>query len=61
MAIIELTPPTGDYLTQANLAEEESRIFVKKIAGHNINASDWRDATASEKEEWEKAYLPTND
>lgn len=61
MAIIELTPTTGDYLTQSTLSDEESRIFVKKIAGCNINSSDWKDATEEDKTTWEVTYRPIDE
>ena len=40
------------YLTQAN--EVENRIFVTALKGANINEADWREATAEEKEAYEK-------
>ena len=49
----EIKAKEGMYLTQAN--EVESRIFVTAIKGMSINEADWRDATAEEKEAYEKA------
>lgn len=50
----EIKAKEGYYLTQAN--EVEDRIFITAIKGVNVNESDWREATQSEKEEWEKAH-----
>lgn len=51
----EIKSREGYYLTQANEVGEE-RVFVTAIKGMNVNESDWREATASEMEEWEKAH-----
>lgn len=48
----EIKARAGHYLTQS--AEVEDRIFVTAIKGANINEQDWREATAEEKEEYEK-------
>jgi hypothetical protein len=49
----EIKSTEGHYLTQ--VAEVgEARVFVTAIKGASVNAEDWREATASEKEEWEK-------
>lgn len=45
------------YLTQVN-TEEDARIFVRKISGAALNESDWREATTTEKDEWEAAHQP---
>lgn len=50
----ELKSREGYYLTQVN--EVEDRIFITAIKGMNVHESDWREATQSEKEEWEKAH-----
>jgi hypothetical protein len=50
----ELKSREGYYLTQAN--EVADRVFITAIKGVNVNESDWREATQSEKEEWEKAH-----
>lgn len=52
MEIREIKAREGYYLTQS--AEVEDRVFVKAIKGANVNGSDWREATAEEKEEFEK-------
>ena len=52
MEIKEIRAREGYYLTQN--AEVENRIFVKAIKGANVNEADWREATAEEKEEFEK-------
>lgn len=47
----------GLWLTQASpLKDENSRQFVKQVAGFNVKAEDWRDATDAEKEQWEKEH-----
>ena len=48
----EIKAKEGMYLTQAN--EVENRIFVTALKGANINEADWREATAEEKEAYEK-------
>lgn len=55
----EIKSREGYYLTQAN--EVENIIFVTAIKGANINESDWREATAEEKEEFEKSMLEKQD
>lgn len=50
----EIKATKGYYLTQANEVGDD-RIFVTAIKGMNVNEADWREATESEKEEWEKA------
>ena len=50
----ELKSREGYYLTQANEVGE-NRIFITAIKGMNINEADWREATAEEKESFEKA------
>lgn len=50
----EIKSREGYYLTQANEVGE-NRIFVTAIKGANINEADWREATAEEKEAFEKA------
>ena len=47
----EIIAREGYYLTQS--AEVgDSRIFVTAIKGMNINESDWREATADERDEF---------
>lgn len=49
----EIKAKQGHFLTQ--VAEVgENRIFVTAIKGANVDESQWREATASEKEEFEK-------
>ena len=48
----EIKAREGYYLTQS--AEVgENRIYVTAIKGANVNESDWREATAEEKEAYE--------
>lgn len=47
----EIKAREGYYLTQS--AEVEDRVFVKAIKGANVSESDWREATAEEKQEYE--------
>jgi hypothetical protein len=51
----EIKATEGHYLTQSAEVGED-RIFITAIKGVNVNESDWREATASEKEEWDKAH-----
>ena len=55
----EIKSREGYYLTQS--AEVENRIFVTALKGANINESDWREATAEEKEAYEKANEKTEE
>jgi hypothetical protein len=55
----ELKSREGYYLTQANEVGE-NRIFITAIKGANINESDWREASAEEKESFEKAMEEAN-
>lgn len=48
----EIKAKEGYYLTQAK--EVDDRIFITVIKGVNVDESDWRDASISEKEEWEE-------
>ena len=49
----EIKAKQGHFLTQ--VAEVgENRIFETAIKGANVDESQWREATASEKEEFEK-------
>ena len=53
----EIKAKQGHFLTQ--VAEVgENRIFVTAIKGANVDESQWREATASEKEEFEKQQTP---
>lgn len=56
--IIEIIAKEGLWLTQATTLEDDNRIFVKRLAGYNVNAEDWRDATDAEKEQWEREHQP---
>ena len=49
----EIKAKEGMYLTQS--AEVADRVFVTALKGVSINEADWRDATAEEKEAYEKA------
>ena len=56
----EIKAKQGHFLTQ--VAEVgENRIFVTAIKGANVDESQWREATASEKEEFEKQTQENND
>lgn len=49
-----LTPSEGMWLTQAN--ETENRVFSEQvILGVNDSPENWREATETEKLEWEEA------
>jgi len=49
----EIKAKQGHFLTQ--VAEVgENRIFVTAIKGANVDESQWREATAQEKEEFEQ-------
>jgi hypothetical protein len=51
----EIKAKEGYYLTQA--AEVgENRIYVTAIKGMNVSEGDWREATQSEKDAWDKAH-----
>lgn len=55
----EIIAKEGMWLTQATTLEDDNnRIFVKRLAGYNVNAEDWRDATDAEKEQWEREHQP---
>lgn len=55
----EIKAKQGHFLTQ--VAEVgENRIFVTAIKGANVDESQWREATASEKEEFEKQQTQEN-
>lgn len=51
----ELKSREGYYLTQSAEVADTERTYIKAIKGANINESDWREATAEEKEAFEKA------
>lgn len=56
----EIKAKQGHFLTQ--VAEVgENRIFVTAIKGANVDESQWREATAQEKEEFEKQTQENND
>ena len=56
----ELKSREGYYLTQSAEVEKEERVFITAIKGANINEADWREATAEEKEAYEKAVEEAN-
>ena len=45
----------GYYLTQSADVVDNERTYITAIKGMNINEADWREATAEEKEAFEKA------
>lgn len=51
----ELKSREGYYLTQSADVANEDRIFITAIKGMKVNEADWREATPSEKEAFEKA------
>lgn len=51
----EIKSREGYYLTQASDVADSERTYITAIKGVNVNESDWREATQSEKDEWEKA------
>lgn len=53
----EIKATEGYYLTQVDEVGED-RLFLTAIKGVNINPLAWREATAFEKEEFEKAKNP---
>ena len=53
MEIKEIKAREGYYLTQA-ADVAEGRVFITAIKGVNVREKDWREATAEEKEEFEK-------
>lgn len=54
MEVKEYKATEGYYLTQVDEVGED-RLFLTAIKGANINPLAWREATAFEKEEFEKA------
>ena len=51
----EIKAKEGYFFTQSTEVANENRIYVKAIMGMNINEADWREATAEEKESFDKA------
>ena len=51
----EIKAKEGYYLTQADEVGE-NRIYVTAIKGMNVSEGDWREATQSEKDAWDKAH-----
>lgn len=51
----ELKSREGYYLTQSADVANEERLFLTAIKGVNVNEADWREATAEEKDAFEKA------
>ena len=49
----EIKAKEGYYLTQSAEVGED-RIYIIAIKGANVNEADWREATAEEKEEYER-------
>lgn len=50
----EIKSREGYYLTQIAEVANNERIYITAIKGANINEADWREATAEEKEAYEK-------
>ena len=57
----EITAKPNMYLTQLEVSEEQNRIFITKLKGVNVDSSLWRDATPTEKEEWEHEQASITD
>lgn len=51
----EIKAAEGYYLTQSAEVADSERTYITAIKGVNVNESDWREATDSEKEAFEKA------
>ena len=50
----EIKAREGYYLTQSAEVSNEERTYITAIKGANVNETDWREATADEKEAFEK-------
>lgn len=50
----EIKAREGYYLTQSADVAMEIRVFVTAIKGANVNEDDWREATAEEKEAYDR-------
>lgn len=50
----ELKSREGYYLTQASDVADSERTYITAIKGANVNESDWREATAEEKTQYEE-------
>lgn len=50
----EIIAREGYYLTQSADVAMENRVFVTAIKGANVNEDDWREATAEEKETYDR-------
>lgn len=46
----EIKSREGYYLTQSADVATEDRMYITAIKGVNVNETDWREATAEEKE-----------
>lgn len=51
----EIKVKKGYYLTQSTEVADNERRFITAIKGATINESDWREATADEKESFMKS------
>ena len=49
----------GKFLTQKEVSKTDSRIFVKSITVNDSTKDNYREATESEKIEYEKNLKPT--
>lgn len=50
----EIKSRQGYYLTQSADVANDDRTYITAIKGMNVNETDWREATAEEKETFEK-------
>ena len=57
----EITAKQNMYLTQVEVSDEQNRMFLTKLIGASVNISLWRDATQTEKEEWENEQASITD
>ena len=56
----EIKAKDGMYLTQSAEVADNERTYITAIKGANIKESDWREATAEEKEAFDKAQEEAN-
>lgn len=59
MEVKEIKATEGYYFTQVAEVDED-RVFLTAIKGVNVNAFDWKEVPASEKEAWEKTHEVSN-
>lgn len=53
----EMKAKDGMWLTQATIANEEERLFVKRITlAHSLTAEDFTEWSDEQKAEWEREH-----